>query len=80
MRIWSPPSAVLKTFRLQKRGTGGVDTASTGGVFDISNLDRLGVSEAELVHKASQYQRENDNPIMMINSIFVNWTPLQGRT
>lgn len=42
---------VLQTFRLQKRGTGGVDTASTDGVFDISNLDRLGVSEAELVHK-----------------------------
>lgn len=42
---------VLKTFRLQKRGTGGVDTASTDGVFDISNLDRLGFSEVELVHK-----------------------------
>lgn len=31
--------------RLQKRGTGGVDTAAVGGVFDISNLDRLGQSE-----------------------------------
>lgn len=31
--------------RLQKRGTGGVDTAATGGTYDISNLDRLGKSE-----------------------------------
>lgn len=31
--------------------TGGVDTASTGGIFDISNLDRLGFSEVELVQK-----------------------------
>ncbi|XP_010185277.1 PREDICTED: creatine kinase U-type, mitochondrial-like, partial [Mesitornis unicolor] len=35
----------LENRRLQKRGTGGVDTASTGSVFDISNLDRLGKSE-----------------------------------
>ena len=31
--------------------TGGVDTAAEGGVFDISNLDRLGFSEVELVQK-----------------------------
>ena len=36
---------ILKTLRLQKRGTGGVDTAATGGVYDISNIDRLGKSE-----------------------------------
>ena len=30
-------------------GTGGVDTASTDGIFDISNSDRLGFSEVELV-------------------------------
>ena len=42
---------ILKTLRLQKRGTGGVDTASTDGVFDISNSDRLGFSEVELVQK-----------------------------
>lgn len=36
---------VLAALRLQKRGTGGVDTASTDGTFDISNLDRLGSSE-----------------------------------
>ena len=28
---------------------GGVDTASVGGVFDVSNADRLGFSEVELV-------------------------------
>ena len=32
---------ILKKLRLQKRGTGGVDTASTDGMFDISNSDRL---------------------------------------
>ena len=36
---------ILDSLRLQKRGTGGVDTASVGGVFDISNSDRLGKSE-----------------------------------
>lgn len=38
-------SLILSNLRLQKRGTGGVDTAAVGGVFDISNLDRLGQSE-----------------------------------
>ena len=42
---------ILKSLRLQKRGTGGVDTASTDGIFDISNADRLGHSEVELVQK-----------------------------
>lgn len=40
---------ILEKLRLQKRGTGGVDTASVGGVYDISNADRLGFSEVELV-------------------------------
>ncbi|XP_077988751.1 creatine kinase U-type, mitochondrial-like [Glandiceps talaboti] len=40
---------ILLGLRLQKRGTGGVDTAATGGTFDISNLDRLGKSEVQLV-------------------------------
>lgn len=31
---------ILKLLKLQKRGTGGVDTASTDGTFDISNSDR----------------------------------------
>ncbi|XP_025126789.2 creatine kinase U-type, mitochondrial isoform X2 [Bubalus bubalis] len=38
---------ILENLRLQKRGTGGVDTAATGSVFDISNLDRLGKSEVD---------------------------------
>ncbi len=42
---------ILATMRLQKRGTGGVDTMSTDGTFDISNLDRLGKSEVELVQQ-----------------------------
>jgi len=41
----------LKKLRLQKRGTGGVDTAASGGIFDISNADRLGFSELELVQR-----------------------------
>ncbi|XP_068727172.1 creatine kinase U-type, mitochondrial-like [Montipora capricornis] len=40
---------ILDKLRLQKRGTGGVDTAAVGSVFDISNSDRLGFSEVELV-------------------------------
>ena len=37
--------SVLKELLLQRRGTGGVDTPSTKGVFDISNRYRLGYSE-----------------------------------
>ncbi|KAB1703720.1 hypothetical protein FNE67_30240, partial [Klebsiella pneumoniae] len=40
---------ILTRLRLQKRGTGGVDTASVGGVFDISNADRIGSSEVDQV-------------------------------
>ncbi|XP_061875616.1 creatine kinase M-type isoform X1 [Colius striatus] len=40
---------ILTRLRLQKRGTGGVDTAAVGAVFDISNADRLGFSEVEQV-------------------------------
>ena len=36
---------IIKSLCLQKRGTGGVDTAATGGIYDISNSDRLGKSE-----------------------------------
>ncbi|XP_029942801.1 creatine kinase B-type-like isoform X2 [Salarias fasciatus] len=42
-------SLVLDRLRLQRRGTGGVDTAAVGGVFDVSNADRLGFSEVQLV-------------------------------
>jgi creatine kinase len=40
---------LLEAQRLQKRGAGGVDTVATGGIFDISNSDRLGKSEVQLV-------------------------------
>merc|ERR1711962_1489698 len=40
----------LKERGLQARGCGGVDSASVGGVYDISNSDRLGKSEVELVN------------------------------
>ena len=44
--------SILNSLRLQKRGTGGVDTAAgEDGVFDISNTDRLGSSEVDQVQK-----------------------------
>ncbi|XP_072174412.1 creatine kinase B-type-like [Diadema setosum] len=42
---------ILDRLRLQKRGTGGVDSATVGDTFDISNLDRLGQSEVQLVQR-----------------------------
>ncbi|XP_053909165.1 creatine kinase S-type, mitochondrial-like [Cuculus canorus] len=42
-------SKILENLRLQKRGTGGVDTAAVADVYDISNLDRMGRSEVEIV-------------------------------
>lgn len=39
---------ILGGMGLQARGTAGVDSASTGGTWDISNADRLGKSEVEL--------------------------------
>merc|ERR1719291_1106749 len=41
---------VLARMGLQARGTAGVDSASTGGTWDISNADRLGKSETQLVN------------------------------
>merc|ERR1712050_41727 len=41
---------VLAKMGLQARGTAGVDSASTGGTWDISNADRLGKSEVQLVN------------------------------
>merc|ERR1712022_9107 len=35
---------------LQARGTGGVDTAATGGTWDVSNADRIGKGEVDLVN------------------------------
>jgi len=42
---------ILKQMKLQARGTAGVDSASTGGTWDISNADRLGGSEVQLVNR-----------------------------
>ena len=42
--------AVLGKMGLQARGTAGVDSASTGGTWDISNADRIGKSEVQLVN------------------------------
>merc|ERR1712093_844153 len=39
---------ILKKMKLQARGTAGVDSASKGGTWDISNSDRLGMSEVQL--------------------------------
>merc|ERR1711881_673595 len=41
---------ILEKMRLQKRGAGGVDCEAVGGIFDISNADRIGFSEVELVN------------------------------
>lgn len=57
-------SKILDNLRLQKRGTGGVDTAAVGSTFDISNLDRLGQSEVSGVKvqstKKNQYISSSD--------------------
>jgi len=42
--------AVLGKMKLQARGTAGVDSVSNDGRFDISNSDRLGTSEVDLVN------------------------------
>merc|ERR1712096_1830 len=39
---------ILGKMGLQARGTGGVDSSSTGGTWDISNADRIGKGEVEL--------------------------------
>ncbi|XP_038074294.1 arginine kinase-like isoform X2 [Patiria miniata] len=40
---------ICKALRLQKRGTSGEFTDAVGGVYDISNLDRLGTTEVQQV-------------------------------
>merc|ERR1719277_105412 len=42
--------AVLKKMRLQMRGTAGVDSTEDTGVWDISNADRIGKGEVDLVN------------------------------
>jgi creatine kinase len=42
---------ILKKMKLQARGCAGVDSESKGGIWDISNADRLGFSEVQLVNR-----------------------------
>jgi creatine kinase len=44
---WKKLCAVMK---LQARGTGGVDSANVGGTWDVSNADRIGTGEVDLVN------------------------------
>merc|ERR1719235_1469306 len=41
---------LISKMGLQVRGTGGVDSASTGGTWDVSNADRIGKGEVDLVN------------------------------
>merc|ERR1719324_1347675 len=41
---------LLGKMLLQARGTGGVDSANVGGTWDISNADRMGKGEVDLVN------------------------------
>jgi len=65
---------ILKNLRLQKRGTGGVDTAAVGGTFDISNADRLGFSEVELV----QFVVDGVNLLVTMEKELEKGKPIDG--
>jgi creatine kinase len=41
---------LMGAMKLQARGTGGVDSASSGGCWDVSNADRIGKGEVDLVN------------------------------
>jgi len=41
---------LLGKMKLQARGTEGVDSASSGGTWDVSNADRIGTGEVDLVN------------------------------
>ena len=42
--------ALCGAMGLQARGTGGVDSANIGGTWDVSNADRVGKGEVDLVN------------------------------
>merc|ERR1712002_151893 len=65
---------ILKNLRLQKRGTGGVDTAAVGGTFDISNADRLGFSEVALV----QFLVDGVNLLIKMEKALENGDPIDS--
>jgi len=44
---WKP---IITKMGLQVRGTGGVDSSSKGGTWDVSNADRIGKGEVNLVN------------------------------
>ena len=67
-----PFRQILKNLRLQKRGTGGVDTAAVGGTFDISNADRLGFSEVALV----QFLVDGVNLLIKMEKALENGDPI----
>ena len=41
---------LLDKMKLQARGMGGVDSDSKGGIWDVSNADRIGKGEVDLVN------------------------------
>ena len=51
----------MENLRLQKRGAGGVDAEAVGGLYDISNADRLGQSEVELLQVINAEHIQNAN-------------------
>merc|ERR1712085_148656 len=81
----------LKKMRLQARGTAGVDSASTGGTWDISNSDRLGYSEVELCNlfiegvaqvirweKALEAGENIDAEMAAASPMGLDWKPTEG--
>ena len=42
------------------RGAGGVDAEAVGGVFDVSNADRIGQSEVELLQVYEERRRDRE--------------------
>merc|ERR550534_3298355 len=52
---------ILENLRLQKRGAGGVDAEAVDGLFDISNADRLGQSEVELLQSHPIKKEKTDS-------------------
>lgn len=55
-------SKILENLRLQKRGTGGVDTAAVADVYDISNIDRIGRSEVTNISLTFQTRAKSISP------------------
>uniref|UniRef100_A0A8C5TUK9 Creatine kinase S-type, mitochondrial n=1 Tax=Malurus cyaneus samueli TaxID=2593467 RepID=A0A8C5TUK9_9PASS len=65
-------SKILENLRLQKRGTGGVDTAAVADVYDISNLDRIGRSEFLLVVDLLQWKYSLEEKLLTCLKCLIN--------